>query len=297
MITTLQNQQSTFSQTISDAIAQQGIANSFNPSIGYFHDSIYVAFRGQAKGKGKPFDAFLLVIDRQASHQLINLSDKATAFGIEPVADPKLVTLNNELWMTFNTGWDEGNNKIYLWKIAPTLEKPLECLYKDRQAVEKNWGFFSENNQIMCLYDVSKGLILQATDQPLSDDTIEFTTLSQIRSNSQLQSFTLGTQPLKINGAYYLIAHKKISLFKKRLYLGRLVSFTFNNQSIKKLEVSKRLLAHSFKSLFGSPIKHNKNLISCTYFSGMLNHEDSILLSYGINDVDFNIVELSKESL
>jgi len=55
----------------------------------------------------------------------------------------------------------------------------------------------------------------------------------------------------------------------------------------KKIHPEKYWLIHSWKSLLGAKIKHNTNLFSCTYFSGLQASKDCIRLGYGINDVGF----------
>ena len=45
--------------------------------------------------------------------------------------------------------------------------------------------------------------------------------------------------------------------------------------------------AEVFAPMVGSKIKHNTNLFSCTYFSGIHTKSDLIQLGYGVNDVAF----------
>lgn len=282
---------------LSKYIREYNIENSFNPSICIHNDVTYIAFRGKSKNNKHGFDALLLTINKNKNKNLINLSDKASNYNITPVSDPKLVILNNNVWITFNTGWSNGNNNIYLWKITPNIERPICCHYKERQPVEKNWGFFINNDKLMALYSIENKQILVADIPNDKTQEIKFTELSKSINNNKLKGYSIGTQPIKFDGSYHLIAHKKFNIWKKRLYLGRLISFRMDDSSIKQMTSAKHFLIHSFRSLLGTKIKHNKNLISCTYFSGLLHINESIFLSYGINDIDFNIVEVSKESL
>ena len=43
-------------------------------------------------------------------------------------------------------------------------------------------------------------------------------------------------------------------------------------------------MVHSPESLLGSAVKHNTNLYSCTYFSGLQASDSGIALGYGINE-------------
>ena len=40
-------------------------------------------------------------------------------------------------------------------------------------------------------------------------------------------------------------------------------------------------------SISGSRIKHNTNLHSCTYFSGLQVQGDLVRIGYGVNDIDY----------
>jgi len=85
------------------------------------------------------------------------------------------------------------------------------------------------------------------------------------------------------------MAHEKRFLYNKRIYFGRLVCLSVIDKKFKITKVSPYRYIHSFRSLFGTIKKRNKNLISCSYFSGISQDIDSkIILSYGINDFSFS---------
>jgi hypothetical protein len=108
------------------------------------------------------------------------------------------------------------------------------------------------------------------------------------------KDLTIGTQLYKEKDKYYFVAHKKITILRKKVYFGKFCSFDFNN---KKIKYSKKWLIHSFRSLLGSKIKHNTNLFSCTYFSGLQVFNDNVMLGYGINDTEEDFSEFKIKEL
>ena len=56
-------------------------------------------------------------------------------------------------------------------------------------------------------------------------------------------------------------------------------------------------MVHSRDSVQGSGVKHNSNLLSCTYFSGLQASDSGITLGYGINDVDFGFSSYGSRAL
>ena len=80
------------------------------------------------------------------------------------------------------------------------------------------------------------------------------------------------------------MAHRKYVLTHKKVYLGRLCALDPIHMTVT---LGDSWLAHSHGSLLGSEVKHNTNLFSCTYFSGLQASDTGITLGYGVNDVDF----------
>ena len=80
------------------------------------------------------------------------------------------------------------------------------------------------------------------------------------------------------------MAHRKLHLLRKKIYLGKCCAFNFENL---EMEAGKFWWVHSLKSMFGSRIKHNTNLLSCTYFSGIQISGNMISLGYGVNDIGY----------
>lgn len=259
--------------------------NCFNPSHLYCNGMLFITFRSYGEKQKKPFCATLLIIKKEVS--TIDLSDYCMRFGISNVADPKLLKLKNEVWITFNTGFNQSGNEIYLLKVWPQLGVPQKCIFKDRSLVEKNWCFFIEDEKIHALYSLNPIVILKAEG---------FTFKEVFRKKVVSRKLSLGSQICHFDGKGYFVAHEKKTIFNKRLYLGVIGSLSKKDGEYD-ISFSQKRFVHSLISLFGSMKKHNKNLISCTYFSGLSFDQNMITLSYGINDLASNFVTLEKEKL
>jgi hypothetical protein len=214
------------------------------------------------------------------------------------VADPKLFIVEGEVWVTFNDGWSPTRNRLFIMRVTPRLGEPLECDWRGSQGLEKNWSFFVRDGSLKALYTVDPLRILTA---PLPDDSAsklrfeeDFVPSSGERRRRRSFHLTIGSQAVEHNGGLGLIAHEKWTFLRWRSYFGRWVRICDLTGRFSA-EVSAKRLYFSNRSLLGARNRHNKNLLSCTYFSGLTVEDDRALLGYGINDVSagFSEVELS----
>lgn len=130
----------------------------------------------------------------------------------------------------------------------------------------------------------------------ISTQEVEFTPVGKVLQRSGSGSYSIGTQLAWEGEKGFLIAHLKIHYFGKLLYLGQFVKVWFENNDVHA-EIGGGYLLHSFKALLGNRTKHNKNLLSCTYFSGLRTTDDGMQVGYGINDVDFAFAEMDRKSI
>jgi hypothetical protein len=168
-----------------------------------------------------------------------------------------------------------------------------ECVFSDRARIEKNWGFFYKDNGIHCLYSINPLIILKANK--INDGKIYFKTIHKITSPS-LKKYSIGTPLCLVDQEHIFIAHKKIYFKGKRIYFGLPMRLSFKEKK-PKIYIKNHKLAHSIKSLLGAKFKFNNNLISCTYFSGLYTSKNEVFLSYGINDVNWNIIKIKIKKL
>lgn len=295
------------SKGVASAAAKAGHHNVFNVSLLKQGEFVHAVYRAFAEGQRKPpFRAFVLLLSESGSAigEPWELGADVEDFDHDVVADPKLFEARGRLFATYNTGFTrEGDNKIYVRQIYPSVGPPQECvLAGGRNRIEKNWGFYeTATGDLRILYDLSAGTLLEVAEGDLGAGgplTLRRCPVSAI-TDAGLSGLSLGTQPTFRGNNGVLIAHQKLSLAGRRLYCGRPVKLTDDGQSLR-VEVSKRRLVHSLRDALPQRGNHNPNLISATYFAGaqLLNDEQgSVRLSYGINDKTFAVARVNEEWL
>ena len=292
----LAGRQSATTNKLATALQATGLSNIFNPSLECWQSRWYIAFRAIAN-EGGPIRSYVLICEEVGQRsRLIDLTERYSQDGIASVADPKLFLFNDGLWLTFNTGWHPIRNDIYIARLAPELGAPLRCAYSGRQAIEKNWAFYGRGASLYAIYALHGGSVLQAGNILSSTRELEFTPVGKVLERSNVGNYSIGTQLAWDGEKALLIAHRKIHCLGRRLYLGRFVKVGFEDNDVHA-EIGGGYLLHSFKALLGSRTKHNKNLLSCTYFSGLRMTDDGIQVGYGINDVDFAFAEMGRKNI
>lgn len=265
----------------------------FNPSFIIHNDINYLLLRVFSDEK-KKIESYLYcfnnneIIDNKNLSEYFNNSE-----GINYVADPKVFLLNDEVWVTFNTGYvDSGNNHLCLLCLSNNeISKFYFCEFGERNRIEKNWAFYKEDNKLRVIYSLDPFTLLELKSKEAGQMVFEVLYKDE---KQRYKDYTIGTPLSKSCSDYHFIAHKKFYFNGKRLYLGKPFAFSPLDRKVK---AKRKYLFHSYKSLFGSKHKFNKNLISCTYFSGIYQENDNTILSYGINDTSWNIAKITNKKL
>jgi len=259
-----------------------GVSNVFNPS---FHENDVVsvfAFRAIPDGT-RDLVSFVSVEDRSGSILRRISPELFRNIDAPRLIDPKVFTVGDDVYVTFNSGWvPAGGNDIFVMKVYPTLDEPMKVVYEGRRSQERNWAFFGEGGEVYAIYQIAPLVILRL--EKVSARSWRLVDHVRRQEADLPHDLTLGTQASWHAGRYYFMAHRKYALRKKKVYLGRLCALDFGNTSVTAGE---DWMIHSPESLLGSAVKHNTNLFSCTYFSGLQASDSGIALGYGINDVDF----------
>jgi hypothetical protein len=263
-------------------------AEIFNPSWAHTNELDFFCYRCHDQAKDT-LDSILLIISGDEIKR-INLSQGVN----HKVADPKFFWKQDSLWITYNTGYSKNQNELYVQQVHPDLGKPKLVKYNGRTNLEKNWGFFAFQDTLLAVYSLNPLIILKL-DQQTENDWVMLP-YYEAPVDKSLGKLSIGTQPYLHQDNYYLIAHRKIRFGPKRLYYGMPIRI-YNNNTEWRLELFPKKLIHSYKALLGSSQKLNKNLISCTYFSGLTIEDNQARLSYGINDQDFGITACPLETL
>lgn len=292
MFETIGDHQSELTRTYGAYLEKYRDRNCFNPSVLRTGDETLIAFRAFGENRTKPFQAFLFSSnEREASIE--DLSEAMRCHGIRNVADPKLFALDDEVWMTFNTGYSKTQNQLYLVKLRPNFETPIEVSFRERQVVEKNWAFFKSKGKLKALYSINPLVVLDAKTR---DSGIIHFERSYVGERVSRHTLTIGTPMIQRGNAFGFIAHRKIGLLGKRVYFGVPASL-YCEEASYRVEIGAKRLIHTRGSLLGSWPKHNPNLISCTYFSGISNQGGELVLSYGINDLTCNFSSVTEDFL
>lgn len=299
MFITLSNKSSDRSKLVYNLIQSFSLKNPFNPGLYIYDSTYYITVRAFGKKEVLPFESYLIIYNQSTGSQsIINLSDCMRAYGIIPAADPKFFTVNQEVWITFNTGYKfYENNDIYVFPVNELNNQvPWKCMLPGRRNTEKNWAFFKDvNNKLCAIYSLTPLIIIEEERRDEQYRLIFFRKRTVISNFSlpKRMRFTIGTQLVQNGNDYYLVAHQKIFVITKLIYFGRLIKLTREDKEFAISKISNHLLFHSFTSILGNFKKHNKGLISCTYFSGLCLLDDMLLVSYGINDLNYNVSDIS----
>lgn len=266
----------------------------FNPSYCRINNYNFLALR-VCEDRTSDIQSFLYKWLESDSIDILNLSKYCTVeFDINKVADPKLVVLDNDIYCTFNTGHTKGSsNQIFITPIKDFQNlRVKECIYNKRNAIEKNWSFFMKNDVLHCLYGLDPLKVLK-----VSREESKYIIFEEVDTTTNIGiNASIGTQLSSLGGnQYFFMAHDKKIFRGKRIYFG--IPLVFNKENYSLQKTSKSLFINSIETLFGNKFKFNRNLISCTYFSGCNVDEETIILSYGINDAAMKIVKVPKKNL
>lgn len=268
---------------------------TFNPSL-VIHDEVnYLAIRVYDNVSKSILALLLIWQDDKEEIVTINLTDYfKEKLNFSKVADPKLFLMEGQVYGSFNTSHaTDKPNELALFQLnGSKIENYYLCNYNERMRTEKNWAFFYKNQTLFALYSLEPLTVLKA--ETIDKDQIVFKKYFEDKTQNY-KDHSIGTPLIELENGYGFMAHKKYYRKRKRLYLGKPCLFNFENGF--KLKVKRQFYFHSYKSLLGEKFKFNKNLISCTYFSGICRKKDKLILGYGINDIDWNIVVLNKNKL
>ena len=273
--------ESSITDRFKQAINGMELRNVFNPSFLEKDDLNVFAFRAIPNDSDQLTSYVSIQSANNRSIHMIS-EDHFEHLKVPRLIDPKVFTAGDSVYLTFNTGWVKSGNDIFVMKIFPELENPRKVVYANRRRQERNWGFFSEQGEVFAIYQVAPLVILKLEQE--TDDCWHMTEVSRKPVVDIPSDLTIGTQPFKYQDRYYFMAHRKYFLNNKKVYLGRLCSLDPGSMNVAS---DRTWMAHSPDSLGGTEPRHNTNLHSCTYFSGLQITDSVVTLGYGVNDVDF----------
>lgn len=270
----------------------------FNPSFGRVGGSEVIAYRAVPLG-GTEIRSYVAVRRSETRPFVVtDLTAIGEAQGLARVADPKVVDAGEALYVTFNTGFSlTSTNDIFLIRVTPEIGDLQRVVADfDRQRVEKNWAFALTGDTPRALYRLHpyREVELASGDLGTSHD-LHFALRAPIRSMSSRTKagLTIGTQLVASReGGHRLIAHERWSIKGKRSYFGRAVSVYGIGSDDVHVNVARERLIHRWQDALPRRTAHNRNLLSATYFSGLMHDGDDMILGYGINDAGFAVARV-----
>ncbi|MCA1789824.1 MAG: hypothetical protein LC667_08185, partial [Thioalkalivibrio sp.] len=245
-----------------DALRQPGV---FNPSLLVQGRSVHVTYRRLEPRQATPPSAHYY----RSSHvrtECVDLTAIAADHGVGPVSDPKLFIVGEEIWTTFNTGFQRDGNHVFVMRLHPRLGRPLECILKPRGRVEKNWAFFVRDGRFHAYYSLEPARVIREVDRNEERGHIRFAFVGESSSFEPVHplGLAIGTQALVSGSDHLIVAHEKFRLLRWRVYVGRPVRLRYSSNGRVDVHVSPHRLIHSFASLLGSRRRPNSRLLSCT---------------------------------
>lgn len=245
---------------------------AINPSFARVAGGMAWAWREAPSWEG-PFEAMW----QGPGGEPERMADLFRRFGFgDVVADPKVWRQGDGLAVTFNSGWDRERNRLYVARIWPEVGAPEEVGCPGRQRVEKNWGFFEADGRVQVLYGLSPVPVFMASAGG------EFLPVAE--GEPVGAGRTLGSQPVFWGGRWYVMGHRRGWIRGKRWYVAELWSFGRVGSGWGDVRRESGPWAHSPVGLLGGGRKRNRNLLSCTYCSGLERADGGWWVGYGLND-------------
>lgn len=286
-----------------DVAARHGHRGVFNPSFGMLGEQMLFAYRAIPE-TGIDIRSYVAVREEPgAGFAVTDLTAIGEDQGLVRVADPKVVDAGDALYVTFNTGFSaESDNDLFLVQVLPRLGAFQRVVADfDRQRVEKNWAFIlGGEGTPRAIYQLHpyREVHLSAGELGSTDD-LHFSLRRPLSASSKAAAnLSIGTQLIGDGaGGHLLIAHEKWSVRGKRSYFGRAVRVKGTGGDEIQVDVGSRRLIHRWRDALPRRTAHNRNLLSATYFSGLLHDGDEVIVGYGVNDATCSIARMKATDL
>lgn len=197
---------------------------------------------------------------------------------VKRVYDAKIFHFFDGIYITFNTA-NEKDNSVYVAKIHPKLESPIELKFTGRNSIEKNWAFYEFKGDRYCLYSINPLVILR--DRGGWNFEEYFRGQKDVGIKNDLH---IGTQFIPFDNKYMFISHEQVRHEKKIFYMGKFMIFDHEK---RKVFMGNKNWCHNIIS--STDFYMGRKLWGVTYFSGIQKCENTINVSYGINDRDWAV--------
>lgn len=271
--------------------------NWFNCSIAEFKGKYYLAYRLERP----PFCARIRIgmcelndnfIPIAHTNKILNLHSKLAGFADNyHVEDPRLFVFNNGLYISYTDGYQMAQAKI-----NPETFEVSENFYIQKPnpaRTEKNWTFFEYDGRIYSVYNTSPHVIFEMDDNSWTEKY-----RTKFDHNWKWGEIRGGTSPLRIGDKFISFFHSALDITrngsKGKQYFAGAYMFEaeppFNVVAISK----EPLLAGEFIS---EAIPRLWNKIFVVFPNGAVRKDDKYIVSFGYNDYQCRLAEISDELL
>lgn len=278
-----------------------GLVRPFNPAIAALGDAQLLTVFRSAFGRASTISTLTITEpSRGLITRTLNLSAHNRDFDIERTHDARLFWFGQDLYMTFNTGHPESRsaqNSVFTQRVFPEVGEPLPLEIKPRQRVEKNILFEEVSGSLVAHYGYRSTPVSVITNLtgwsicPPTGNAVNVHELDGRTPNARRgprRTYGQGTPWTPWGSSSVAIVNERTHWSGLRSYQGRLVV-----RRDAAVTMQRGRLYHGAMSRLGSMRRRNKRLLHCTYFSGMTVFGGRLLVSYGINDSKFGVVDLT----
>lgn len=302
------------------------ITFNFNPTIYKTNDKTWIAWRAQPE----PFcfrwdNRYFYLNNKPTTIQIAQLADDETVIGTKPIRskphrcsyeDPRFFEdTSGGLYLqfvasTYASTYAKGGNHIFdnskvivghidehaelKHAILPNLENN-----RNKEACEKNWCFFTHNNELHILYSIFPLKILREQSEPLEIDS------SLLKVATGDSPTFCSTAPIDIGDEYLVFYHWKNGERDPggTVYLKYFTSaFTLDKKTLNISRMCEKPLFYGsladqliwWTDLYGNPVSRQPATI-LPY--GSFIEGNDIVLSVGVNDAFMGIIRAPLENI
>lgn len=273
------------------------VTNWLNCSFLEFKGKTYFAYRMEAKPFCTKMKLGICLLDENLepipeTNVLLELHSGLRGFqkGFH-VEDPRLFIYNDELYLSYTDGYQMAQAKINHETLQATESHYINLPKVGR--TEKNWTFFESDEKLYSVYDINSHSIFEMNGE---NYTPVFS--SEFSHEWKWGELRGGTSPMLMGDYYIAFFHSALPVIYKG-FTGRqyfMGAYTFEAKApFTPIAISKAPILCG--ETVSDHIPRLSNKIFVVFPSGVIRKEDSYLVSFGYNDYECRIAEISDELL
>lgn len=272
------------------------VTNWFNCSFIKYNGKTYFVYRMEAKPFCVNIRLGICLLDKsyqpiKDSNVLLDLHSDLRGYAKNyHVEDPRLFIYQDELYLSYCDGYQMAQAKI-----NPDTLQASESFYirkPDAGRTEKNWTFFEYDNTLYSVYDTQAQEIFEMNGrdwQPKFKNAFPEWQYGYARG---------GTSPILVGDEYISFFHSSILVRHKgsnvkQYYMG---CYAFEAKPpFKVTRMSKEPIISG--EVISTSIPRLNNGIFVVFPSGVIRNEDSYDVSFGYNDLECRVVNVTDKFL